>query len=68
MEFQGSIRIRNPQTLQRWIDNGRYQKQIDNGYTFAVGCGRFRVGECECNKCRKSTNSPLKAVIENIKR
>lgn len=49
----GSIRIKKATTLQRWIDYGWYQKQIDNGYTFAPACGRFRIGICECTKCKK---------------
>lgn len=61
----GSIRIKKAATLQSWIDKGWYQSLIDNGYTFATGCGRFRIGKCECSKCRKP-NAGLenKAVLE----
>lgn len=62
--MSGTLRIRNPKTLERWIQNGKYQETLDEGYIFAVGCGRFRSEPCQCGKCRKSKNSPLKAVIE----
>ena len=66
MEFYyGTLRIRNPKTLQRWIDTGKHQKQLDDGWVFNVGCGRYRTQKCECNKCRKSKNSPLKDVLES---
>lgn len=64
MEFSGVTRIRNPKTLQKWIDNGRYNSAIEFGLVFNVGCGRFRESKCECGKCRKSVNSPLKKVLE----
>ena len=65
MELYGSVRIKNPKTLQRWIDLGWYQKEIDNGYTFAPNCGRFRVGKCECARCRKTNGgTEKKAVLE----
>lgn len=50
----GTIRISNPKTLERWIHNGRYQKELNNGYVFNIGCGRFRTEPCTCTKCRKS--------------
>jgi len=53
METYGSIRIKKASTLQRWINNGWYQREINNGYIFAPACGRFRVEKCECSKCRK---------------
>jgi len=62
--YSGSIRIRNPKTLQKWIDKGWYAEQINKGYIFNVGCGRFRSEKCECSKCRKTKNSPLKKVLE----
>ena len=66
MEFyRGSIRIKKASTLQSWIDKGWFQRELDNGYTFAPGCGRFRIGKCECSICRKP-NSGLekKAVLK----
>ena len=48
----GTTRISNPNTLQRWIDNGEYNKLIDEGYIFAPYCGRFKTEPCECTKCR----------------
>ena len=62
--YSGTLRIRNPKTLQKWIDNGKYQKEIDKGWIFNVGCGRFREKKCDCSKCRKSTNSPLLAILK----
>lgn len=56
MEFCGSIRIKKATTLQSWIDKGWYKREIDKGYTFALGCGRFRIGKCECSKCKKQIN------------
>lgn len=62
--YSGSIRIKNPKTLQRWIDKGWYQDQLDSGYTFAPACGRFRTGKCECRKCRKpNAGANLKDVL-----
>jgi len=53
MRCYGSLRITNPATLQKWKDDGRYQGLIDEGYKYAPGCGRFRMEECTCTKCRK---------------
>jgi hypothetical protein len=64
--YCGSIRIKNPKTLQRWIDKGWYQKEIDAGYIFAPACGRFRVGKCECSKCKRPNSGwMLKEVLES---
>jgi len=62
--YIGTIRIRNPKTLQKWINNGEYRKRMNQGLIFNVGCGRFRIENCQCSKCRKSKNSPLKEVLE----
>lgn len=64
MEYWGVTRIRNPKTLQKWIDKGWYSDTINKGFVFNVGCGRFRLEKCTCSKCRKSKNSPLKTVLE----
>lgn len=65
MEFYGSIRIKKATTLQSWIDKGWYQREIDNGYTFAPACGRFRIGKCECSRCQKPNSGfEKKAVLE----
>lgn len=48
----GTLRITNPKTLERWIHNGMYQKELDEGYVFNVGCGRFKTEPCTCAKCR----------------
>ena len=66
MHDVGTLRISNPETLKRWIDNGKYQEQLNNGYTFAVHCGRFRVGECTCSACRNKRPS-RKELIEILK-
>ena len=57
MEFQGTIRIKKTSTLQSWIDKGLFKKEIDNGYTFAPNCGRFRIGKCECSRCKKTNGA-----------
>ena len=65
--YSGTLRISNSKTLQRWIDNGSYQKQLDNGYLFNVGCGRFRREKCICTKCRRETsNNELQKIINSI--
>ena len=51
--YAGTLRITNPVTLQKWIDNGEYGKLIKEGYIYAKGCGRFRKEECKCCKCKK---------------
>ena len=48
----GTLRISNPITLQRWIDDGKYKELIDEGYIFNPYCGRFKTEQCECTKCR----------------
>ena len=64
----GTLRISNPKTLEKWIQNGTYQKELDAGYIFAVSCGRFRTEVCTCSKCRKHRasgyNHPLQIVID----
>jgi len=65
MEFWGSIRIKNPKTLQRWIDKGWYKREIDKGYIFAPSCGRFKTEKCECVKCRKPNSGlEIKRVLQ----
>lgn len=51
--YWGTLRITNPQTLQRWKDNGEYKKLTDQGYIYGSGCGRFKKEICTCSKCRK---------------
>lgn len=53
----GTTRVKNPKTLERWKQTGRYQKLIDEGYTYAPGCGRFRIGVCTCSDCRRKNKS-----------
>lgn len=61
----GTLRIRKPKTLEKWIQNGSYQDEIDSGYTFNVGCGRFRKEPCKCFKCRKpNSGKKLQEVID----
>ena len=52
-EYYGSIRVTNPRTLQAWKDKGWYQEQLDKGYIYAPGCGRFVTEKCTCWKCRR---------------
>jgi len=60
----GTLRITNPKTLEKWIHNGNFQKELDANYIFAVGCGRFRTEKCTCYKCRKTgPNNLLQLVI-----
>jgi hypothetical protein len=49
----GTLRISNPSTLIRWINDGRYKKMLDDGYVFAPYCGRFRTEQCTCSACRR---------------
>ena len=56
MYYYGTVRIKNPKTLQSWIDKGWYQREIDKGYIFATGCGRFKLEVCNCSKCKKVNN------------
>jgi hypothetical protein len=60
----GPIRIKNAKTLEKWIHKGWYQRELDYGYIFALGCGRFRPDVCTCQKCRRTIHSPLSEVIK----
>lgn len=62
--YSGTLRITNPETLQKWIDSGKYQQLINDGYIYAEGCGRFRKEICTCAKCRKKRNE--KSRIEKL--
>ena len=53
MEFAGTLKITNTETLKKWKDNGEYQRLINDGYIYAMGCGRFRKEVCNCSKCRR---------------
>jgi len=65
--LSGTIRIKNPKTLRRWIRLGWYQESLDEGYTFHVGCGRFKFEKvCTCYKCRNRTRPELKAILEKL--
>lgn len=61
----GVTRISNPKTLQRWIDLGLYQNEIESGYIFNTGCGRFRIEKCICSKCIKNTDITLDLILKN---
>lgn len=52
-EFYGTLRITNPMTLEKWKKSGKYQELLNEGYIYAIGCGRFRKEICFCYKCRK---------------
>lgn len=67
--YWGTIRIRNPKTLRRWIKSGKYQEQLDAGYTFNPCCGRFTKPKCTCTKCRNNRGgSKLQAVLDETLR
>lgn len=53
--YWGILKITNPATLQKWKDDGKYQKLIESGFIYAMGCGRFRQEVCTCYKCRRKT-------------
>ena len=53
VNYWGKIRIKNPRTLQSWIDKGWYGGMLRQGYVFAPHCGRFRPEKCTCTKCRR---------------
>ena len=62
--YYGTLRISNPKTLEKWIHRGDFQREIDNGYLFNVGCGRFRTEPCTCCRCRKkNAGAKLTEVI-----
>lgn len=63
MNYTGTLRITNPKTLESWIHKGLFQKKINLGYTFYVGCGRFRKDVCECSRCRKGKGKTRQEVI-----
>jgi hypothetical protein len=65
INYFGTTRITNPNTLQRWIDNGKYNELIKENYLFGIGCGRFVLNGCVCTACR---NRPKKEFIEVLKR
>jgi hypothetical protein len=66
MYSHGSLRIKNPKTLQAWIDRGWYQEILDSGYIYAVGCGRFRSEVCGCTNCRTPRNPSLSLEIREV--
>jgi hypothetical protein len=66
--MSGTLRITNPKTLEKWIQNGNFDKELDNGYKFYVGCGRFRLDTCTCSKCRKSKGEELQQVLNKYKK
>ena len=52
MYYAGTLRVTNPKTIQKWKDKGWFQKELDRGYIYAPGCGRFKTEVCMCYKCR----------------
>lgn len=61
--FSGTLRITNPKTLQRWKDTGKFQELLNEGYLYAIGCGRFRKEVCSCIECRKQ--SQMEKITDN---
>lgn len=66
----GTIRISNPNTLQRWVDFGWYKDKLNQGYVFNPYCGRFALEQCVCTKCRnkKENKEELIKIIKNYDR
>jgi len=65
--YYGALRLTNPITLQRWKDNGEFQKLIDEGYTYHPGCGRFIMSDaCNCIKCRKYEKVTINTISNHI--
>tara|TARA_R110000772_G_scaffold259692_2_gene377368 strand:+ start:104 stop:349 length:246 start_codon:yes stop_codon:yes gene_type:complete len=66
--MSGVLRISNPKTLEKWIHNKSYQKELNDGYIFNPDCGRFRNIQCTCYKCRKLngtiTGNKLRLIIK----
>jgi hypothetical protein len=63
----GALRITNPKTLRHWIKTSKFQKELDNGWKFNVGCGRFSKSEtCTCYKCRKKLRPKIQEIIDNF--
>lgn len=65
MNYIGSLRIKNPKTLQKWIDKGWHDEKIKKGFVFNCGCGRYKTEVCECIYCRKDKNKKLKEILIN---
>ncbi len=63
VNYSGTIRIKNHKTLQSWIDKGWYNREISQGYTFNIGCGRFTINKCTCSQCRNKSRPLLKEVL-----
>ena len=63
MYYYGTVRIKKASTLQKWIDKGWYQREIDDGYIFAPACGRFRTEKCECTRCQKPNSGLEKKMV-----
>jgi len=51
--YVGTLRVTNPKTIQKWKDKGWFQQELDRGYIYAPGCGRFKTEICTCSKCRR---------------
>jgi hypothetical protein len=51
LNYSGSLRLKNPETIKKWKDSGAWQDLLNQGYLYANGCGRFRLEECNCCKC-----------------
>jgi hypothetical protein len=50
--YFGVLKITNPRTLDMWKKTGKYQELLNDGYIYAVGCGRFIKEACVCCKCK----------------
>ena len=65
INYSGSIKLKNPKTILKWIKNGWFKKEIDQGYFFAVGCGRFTMTKCTCSNCRTRKRTTIRELLQN---
>ena len=67
--MSGTLKITNIKTLEKWIHSGKIQKELDLGYKYHPGCGRFVNEDCTCSGCRnlKPTNPRLIVLNKHFK-
>ena len=63
--MSGTLRVTNLRTLRRWVEHGMFQLELDAGYKYAPGCGRFTTEQCTCSKCRRRPNISRRLIVEN---
>lgn len=55
--YSGTLRIKKQSTIDKWKAKGWWQDQIDRGYIYAKGCGRFKTEICTCCQCRRKNKT-----------